>query len=63
MEGIVRWGEAIKGLVSKNKVLSTKKATTNRRKQICAEQLSKRIQKDLGVEVDSNDAADYTKYL
>lgn len=63
MEGIASWGAVIKGIARKNKQLSQEENKDNSRKQICAEQLSKRIQKDLGIEVEYNNAADYTKYL
>lgn len=47
----------------KNNKIKVGKVKEKQNQVLCAEQLSRRVKEDIGLEYENSDASDYTKYL
>ena len=63
MEALIRWTRFYGTKLFKNNKIKGGKAKAKQNKVLCAEQLSRRMKEDIGLEYENNDASDYTKYL
>ncbi|WP_454442288.1 hypothetical protein [Vibrio bathopelagicus] len=63
MEALISWTRFYGAKLFKNKKIKGGKVKAKKNQVLCAEQLSRRVKEDIGLEYENNDAADYTKYL
>ncbi|MEZ8698498.1 hypothetical protein [Vibrio lentus] len=63
MEVLISWTRFYGTKLFKNKKIRVGKVKAKQNKVLCAEQLSRRVKEDIGLEYENNDATDYIKYL
>ncbi|MEZ9158814.1 hypothetical protein AB4169_11105 [Vibrio lentus] len=63
MEVLISWTRFYGDKLFKNKKIKVGKVKAKKNQVLCAEQLSRRVKEDVGLEYENNNATDYTKYL
>ncbi|PML58989.1 hypothetical protein [Vibrio lentus] len=63
MEVLIKLTRFYGAKLFKNKKIKVGKVKAKQNKVLCAEQLSRRVKEDIGLEYENSDATDYTKYL
>ena len=63
MELLISWTRFYGAKLFKNNKIKVGEVKAKQNQVLCAEQLSRRVKEDIGLEYENNDAIDYTKYL
>lgn len=63
MEALMSWTRWFGIKLFKNKKIKLGEVKAEQNKVLCAEQLSRRLKEDIGLEDESSDTSSYTKYL
>ncbi|OED71283.1 hypothetical protein A143_05710 [Vibrio splendidus ZS-139] len=63
MEALISWTRFYGAKFFKNKKIKLGEVKAKQNQVLCAEQLSRRVKEDIGLEYENNDSSDYTKYL
>ncbi|WGV99776.1 hypothetical protein QF117_17905 [Vibrio sp. YMD68] len=63
MEALIGWTKMFGTKLFKNKYINEGEVIGKPNEMLCAEQLSRRVKEDLGLDNENNDTSDYTKYL